>query len=148
VLDPGPSDLVLLLPLRVVVGRQVLASLVRAEGAHEHEAPRTRRLCRGDEVTRALLHDAADGVRLREGWKCDEMDDGFHAVGGAAEALRVRHVALDELAPPRPQPLVLLGTSGQRANRVLLGTECMDDVAADEPGAADDKNRHLEKFFQ
>ncbi len=145
--DARAGDLVFLFPLRVVVGGEILAALVRAERAHEDEALGARLLGGGDEVARALLHDAPDRVGLGERRQRDEVDDGFGAFRGPAQAVGVRHVPLDELAAPGSEALLLLRPPREHADRQVLGAERMDDVAAHEPGASDDEDGHS-KFFQ
>jgi hypothetical protein len=142
VVDARGGDLVLLLPLGVVVGSEILAALARAEGAHQDEALDARVLGRGYEVAGALLHDAPDRVGLGERRQRDEVDDGFRAFRGSAEAVGVGHVPLDELAAPCPQALFLLRPPREHANGQVLGAERMDDVAAHEPGAPDDEDGH------
>ncbi len=76
------------------------------------------------------------------------MNDRLGAVGGPAEALRVGHVALDELAAPGPQAVLLLGPAREHAHGQLLGAEGVDHVPTHEPGSADHQDAHSEKFFQ
>ncbi len=145
--DAGAGDLLLLLPFRVVVRRELLAPLARPECAHEDEALHSRGPRRGNELACALLHHAPDGVRLGEGRQSNEVDDRLRALGRAAEAVRIRHVALDDLAAPGREALLLLGPSGQHADRDVLGAERVDDVPAHEACASDDEDGHS-KFFQ
>ena len=75
------------------------------------------------------------------------MDDGFGAFRGPAEAVGIRHVALDELAAPGLEALLFLRPPREHANRQVLGAERVDDVAAHETRPPDDEDGHS-KFFQ
>src|SRR5439155_12489631 len=92
-------DLPFLLRLRPVVRHELLRLLARAEGAHMHEAPNADSVCGSEEIARALDHDPLEllAPALPDP---DEMNHRVDACDGTAQALRVRDVALDELAAP------------------------------------------------
>ncbi len=118
--------------------------LARPERAHEHESPHPRLAGGGEQVARAVDHDALE-LLLAALPDRDEVDDRVHALHGAAEALRVGHVAFGALR------------SGDRAfahecAHVVPGVlDRANHVRADEPGAAGDEDLHDStrwKFFQ
>jgi hypothetical protein len=79
--------------------------------------------------------------------------DGLGALGGAAQAVGIGHVSLNELAAPRSETLVPLRAACEHANSHILRPERMDDVTTDETRAPDDEDGHSkfrasEKFFQ
>ena len=100
VLERRGRDGLLHLPLRVVVGDEVLRLLARAEGAHQHEAAHARLLGGRNEVGGALLHHPAEllGSALPDR---DEVDDRVAALDCRAQARGVGHVALRRARSPR-----------------------------------------------
>jgi hypothetical protein len=75
------------------------------------------------------------------------MHDRLRALGCAAEALRIRHVAPDDLAAPGLEALLLLRPPRDQADGHVFGAKGVDDVAADESRSPDDEDGHS-KFFQ
>ena len=136
---PGRLHVLLHLPLRAEVGHEVLRLLGRPERAHEHE-PADAGLARGgDEVARAVDHDPLERLRLPLADR-DEVDDRVAAGDRGAEALRVGHVSLDELAAPGLEPLAAAAVADEAAHVVVGGAERVHDVAADEAAAAGDED--------
>ena len=60
VLEPGFLHGLLHVPLRVVVGHEILCLLIGPERGHEHEPPHAGILRRGDEVACPPLHHALE----------------------------------------------------------------------------------------
>ena len=73
-------------------------------------------------------------------WNClrlaladrDEVDDRVAARHGRAQALRVGHVSLDELAAPGLEPLAAAPVADEAADVLVVRAERVHDVPADE----------------
>ena len=133
------------LPLRVVVGHEVLRLLVHAERGHEHEPPHARLRRRGDEVARPLLHHSLE-LLGRAGEERHEMHDDFLALGCAPKARRIGHVPLHGLLARQTRAPARLPL--EHAHGVPCVDERLDDRRADEPRPARDEDLHCSKFFQ
>ena len=59
----------------------------------------------------------------------DEVDDGVDALGGAAQAVRVGHVALDELGAPARALARRCGSRTSARTRRARGAKRADDMA-------------------
>ena len=103
VVEAGLLHRALHLPLRRVVRHRVLRRLVEAERAREDEAADAGVLRSGDEIARALRHDALE-VRRRALDDRDEVDDRVHSLARVAQRGRVVDVAGRELDAPGGEP--------------------------------------------
>ena len=92
-------------------------------------------------VARSADHDPLEllGFPWRNG---DEVDDDVDVLDGPAQAGRVGHVALDELAAERPERARLAPVADEAAHRPFGLPQRVDDVPSDEAGPAGDQD-HL-----
>ena len=132
VLEPGLLDRLLHLPLRVVVGGQVLRVLADAERAHQDEPAHPGFLRRGDEVLRATGHHALERG-ARAGDDRNQVDDDVAAGDGSLQRCRVGDVAAGELAAPVGQLLGPVRLANQRADVTALHAQGMRDVPPTNP---------------
>ena len=102
-----------------------------------------RRLGGGNEIARALCHDALELLRAALDHR-HEMDDALDSLGCSANALGLRDVAVDELAAPGLQRLRLAAVADERADVVIARAQRVDDLRPDEPVAAGDEDLHFE----
>src|SRR5207247_5348435 len=82
-------------------------------------------------------------VLPRPGDDRDQVHDDLATRGGGAQACRVGHVALGYLAPPGLERPGTPWVANEAADVAALGAQRMDDLGADEPRAAGDKDLHL-----
>src|SRR3954452_8461505 len=143
VLEAGLLDRLLLGPLGVEVGDEILRVLARAERAHQDEALDAGVLGRGDEVAGALLHDPLELVR-RALPDRDEVDDRVDAFDGRLQARAVRHLAHARLPGKVARARRV---ADEQLQIVTLVRQCADDVRADEAGPPGDENLHLTVWF-
>ena len=69
-------------------------------------------------------------------------------VDSPAEAVRIGQVALDDLAAPGAELVLLLGLPCEHAHGQLGRAQRVDDLGADEAGSPGDEDHSLAKFFQ
>ena len=111
-----------------------------------HEALHAALFRQPEEVARASDHDPLELLRLALANR-DQMDDHVDVVDGTAHGRRIGDVALDELAAPVAKLLRLADVADEAAHLAVLLAQRMDDMPADETGAAGDQD-HCSKFFQ
>ena len=85
----------------------------------------------------ALDHDPLELLLLALADR-DEVDDRLDALDRTPEAVRVGHVALDELAAERPR--AFFGLAHEGAHVLPAGEQRVHDVAPDESRAAGDED--------
>src|SRR5438093_4455305 len=144
--DARSLHLLLVLPLRSVVGHEILRLLARAEGAHVHEAPNPGVLCSSEEIARALDHDPLEllAPALPDRY---EMNDRVDAGDGGSQALRVGDVALGQVASPRRGLCCPAQVTNETAHGEAAAAQLVDDVAAHEAGAPRDEDQPVGSFL-
>ena len=139
VLKAGRLHVELLLPLRAVVGNEILGLLGRPERAHQDETLGSG-AC-GEQVSRALDHDPLEllGLALPDR---DEVDDDVLARRGPAQAVGVRHISLSRLLAAEPGLPPGTGLALQHPHLVARIDNRVRDRRSDEPRRAGDEHFH------
>ena len=146
VLEPRRLHVLLHLPLRAVVGDEILRLLVAPSADISTNRRTPASLAAATQVARPLLHHALELLGLA-GDDRDEVDDGV---------LRPRPRAAG--SPHRsssPSTASWLGSAAlapglvlEHAHRRDPRRRALHDLRADEPGPAGDEDLHCSKFFQ
>src|SRR5450759_3864445 len=131
-----------LLPLRLVVGRELARALGEAQRAHEDESANVRGGRGLDQGPSPLAHDSLVVARLTAN-DGDQVDDDLRAGAGRTQACRVVNIAASERAAKLLEWAPTRFGAYEAASRAVLGTKGGYEMATDETGGSGYENHWL-----